>query len=246
MNSLFRVLLAVHICAGTIALLVAPGAMITVKGGLWHRRWGKAYVWAMMVIAATGTVMSFLRPNLFLLMVAVFSFYLVFSGYRVLHRKKSGQRGTFADKAVTFAMLLAGGAFIVYGVRLLQTSTFGIVPILFGGIALFLAGREIVEFRNPPTDPRWWWFSHMRNMLAGYLATVSAFSVVNLTFLPYTVRWIWPTILGSAGIIIWTGYYRRKFAGQTAPIKTVSAEGAHQFQPGATPQVSDDSQRSQR
>jgi uncharacterized membrane protein len=221
MNSLFRALLAVHICAGTIALLVAPGAMVTVKGGLWHRRWGKAYVWAMLVIAVTGAVMSFLRPNLFLLMVAVFSFYLVFSGYRVLHRKKPGQRGTFADKAVTFSMLLAGIAFLGYGAQRLLTSSFGVVPILFGAIALSLSGRELVKLRHPPTEPRWWWFSHMRNMLAAYLATVTAFSVVNLTFLPDTVRWIWPTVLGSAGIIIWTGYYRRKFARQTVPARNV-------------------------
>ena len=221
MNSLFRALLAVHICAGTIALLVAPGAMVTVKGGLWHRRWGKAYVWAMLVIAVTGAVMSFLRPNLFLLMVAVFSFYLVFSGYRVLHRRKPGQRGTFADKAVTFSMLLAGIAFLGYGAQRLLTSSFGVVPILFGAIALSLSGRELVKLRHPPTEPRWWWFSHMRNMLAAYLATVTAFSVVNLTFLPETVRWIWPTVLGSAGIIIWTGYYRRKFARQTVPARNI-------------------------
>src|SRR4051812_12297562 len=176
-GNLFRVFLVIHICAGTIALLVAPGAMITVKGGLRHRRWGKAYVWAMVVIAATGTVMSFLRPNLFLLMVAVFSFYLVFSGYRVLHRKKPGQRGTFVDWAVTFLMLLAGIAFIGYGIHRLQSSTFGVVPILFGGIALFLAGHQVIQLRQPPTEARWWWFSHMRNMLAAYVATVSAFSV---------------------------------------------------------------------
>ena len=175
----------------------------------------------MLVIAVTGAVMSFLRPNLFLLMVAVFSFYLVFSGYRVLHRKKPGQRGTFADKAVSFSMLLAGIAFLGYGAQRLLTSSFGVVPILFGAIALSLTARELVRFRHPPTEARWWWFSHMRNMLAAYLATVTAFSVVNLTFLPDTVRWIWPTVLGSAGIIIWTGYYRRKFARQTVPAKDI-------------------------
>jgi hypothetical protein len=175
----------------------------------------------MLVIAVTGAVMSFLRPNLFLLMVAVFSFYLVFSGYRVLHRRKPGQRGTFADKAVTFSMLLAGIAFLGYGAQRLLTSSFGVVPILFGAIALSLSGRELVKLRHPPTEPRWWWFSHMRNMLAAYLATVTAFSVVNLTFLPDTVRWIWPTVLGSAGIIIWTGYYRRKFARQTVPARNI-------------------------
>ena len=214
MNDVFRALLVVHIIAGTIALVVAPGAMLTFKGGLWHRRWGKIFFWATIVIASTGAVMSLLRPNLFLLMVAVFSFYLVFSGYRVLQRKKPGQPATSLDQAVTLAMILAGVAFIAYGVQRLQISSFGIVPIVFGAVALFLAGSDMVQFRHPAADARWWWFSHMRNMLAAYIATVSAFSVVNLTFLPLIARWLWPTVIGTAGIVLWTRYYRRKFAQQ--------------------------------
>ena len=33
MNNLFRALLVVHIVAGTVALVVAPAAMVTTKGG---------------------------------------------------------------------------------------------------------------------------------------------------------------------------------------------------------------------
>lgn len=212
MNNLFRVLLVFHILAGTIALVVAPAAMVTAKGGLWHRRWGFTYLGATVVIALTGAVMSFLHPSLFLLMIAVFSFYLVFSGYRVLHRKKPGQRATWFDQAVTFAMIATGIALVGYGVYGLQSSSFGIVPIVFGAIALLLSGREMVSFRHPPTEPRWWWFSHMTNMLAAYITTVSAFSVVNMTFLPPIVRWIWPTVVGTTGILLWTRYYRRKFS----------------------------------
>ena len=123
MNNLFHTLLPVHILAGGIALVVAPGAMITVKGGLWHRRWGKVYAAAMLVVAATGSAMSLLRPNLFLFMVAVFSFYLVFSGYRVLHRKGPGQTATSLDRAVTLLMILAGLVLLAYGVNRLQSSS---------------------------------------------------------------------------------------------------------------------------
>ena len=216
MNNLFRVLLVFHIIAGTIALVVAPAAMVTVKGGRWHARWGLTYLWATVVIAATGAVMSFIHPSLFLLMIAVFSFYLVFSGYRVLHRKKPGQRATWFDQAVTLAMIATGLALIGYGIYRLQGSAFGVVPIIFGGIALLLSAREMVGFYRPPTEPRWWWFSHMTNMLAAYITTVSAFSVVNMTFLPPVVRWIWPTVIGTTGILLWTRYYRRKFAQQRA------------------------------
>ena len=109
MNNLFHTLLPVHILAGGIALVVAPGAMITVKGGLWHRRWGKTVLpppcsWS----PPPASAMSLLRPNLFLFMVAVFSFYLVFSGYRVLHRKGPGNPLRHLISAVTLSMILAG------------------------------------------------------------------------------------------------------------------------------------------
>ncbi len=218
MNNLFHVLLVIHIFAGTIALVVAPAAMVTAKGGRWHARWGFTYLWATVVIAATGAVMSFIHASLFLLMIAVFSFYLVFSGYRVLHRKKPGQRATWFDQAVTLAMIATGVALIGYGIYGLQSSSFGVVPIVFGGIALLLSAREMAGFYRPPAEPRWWFFSHMTNMLAAYITTVSAFSVVNMTFLPPIVRWIWPTVVGTTGILLWTRHYRRKFAAQRPPV----------------------------
>ena len=54
MNSLlvFSVVLWIHIFFGVIALFVAPAAMLTRKGGLWHRRWGKMYLWSITVVAA--------------------------------------------------------------------------------------------------------------------------------------------------------------------------------------------------
>src|SRR4029434_2865808 len=71
-------------------------AMLTHKGGWRHRRCGKIYFWAMAGVALTAVVLSLYRPNLFLLLLAVFSFYQAFSGYRVLSRKlpHQGQRAT--------------------------------------------------------------------------------------------------------------------------------------------------------
>jgi uncharacterized membrane protein len=53
-DTAIRVALWIHILAGTVALFVAPGALLTVKGGLAHRRWGKIYFWAMTVVAVTA------------------------------------------------------------------------------------------------------------------------------------------------------------------------------------------------
>ena len=76
-------ILAIHAAAGGMALGVAPLAMLVRKGGAWHRRWGKVYFFCMIAVCATAIFMAIVHPrNFWLLLVAVFSFHLVASGYR--------------------------------------------------------------------------------------------------------------------------------------------------------------------
>ncbi|MBA2733834.1 MAG: hypothetical protein H0U54_13185 [Acidobacteria bacterium] len=214
MDDIFQLTRMIHILSGGLGLFVAPGAMLTRKGGLWHRRWGKVYFWSMVVVVLTGVLLAFVRFNPFLLLIAVFSFYLAFSGYRALYRKTPQQRAGILDWGVSVLMLTGGASFIGYGIYLLlilQTVSFGIVAIVFGSIGLASAISDIRSFLRPPTDKLAWWFSHMSGMLAAYIATVSAFSVVNFHFLPPAVRWLWPTVIGTIGTTVWTRYYREKF-----------------------------------
>lgn len=221
MVEIFRTVLAIHIICGGIALFVAPGAMLTRKGGLWHRRWGKVYFWAMAIVAITALALSLLRPGLFLFLVAVFSFYLAFTGYRVLYRKTPQQPANFLDWGGAALMLLGGVGLVGYGVYSLQTSTFGLVPVIFGSIGLLVAAIDVRAFLRPSDDKRAWWFTHMNRMLGAYIATVSAFSAVNFMFLPPLVRWLWPTVIGLAGSFLWARHYRRKFSGVVAGSKAV-------------------------
>jgi hypothetical protein len=52
----------------------------------------------------------------------------------------------------------------------------------------------------------------MTGMLTPYIAAVTAFWVVNFAFLPTTVRWLWPTLVGTVGIVAWVRYYRTQCA----------------------------------
>ena len=229
-NAVFTSVLAIHIAAGSVALLVAPGAMATAKGSRWHRRWGHAFVWAMGVVAATALVLATIRPNLFLALVAVFSFYLAFIGQREIARRRlpSGQRAAPLDWAGAIIAGLGAIGLLLYALIPRDGGRSGLWPValVFGLLGLLLAGREVRSFRRPPSDPRAWWYLHMGNMIGAYIATVSAFSVVNFTFLPPLVRWLWPTAVGVPVIVLWTRYYRRKFA------KPRVARAAPQREPG--------------
>ena len=215
----FRLILMIHIFFGSVALFAAPGAMLTRKGGLWHRRWGKIYFWSMAVVVLSAVVLSLMRPGLFLLLVAVFSFYLAFTGYRVLYRKSPRQPATSLDWGGATLMLLGGGGLVGYGISQLRTTSFGAVAIVFGGIGLLLAASDVRAFLRPANDKRAWWFTHMTRMLAAYIATVTAFSAVNFQFLPPLPRWLWPTAAGLAGILAWRRHYWKKFNGQRMKYK---------------------------
>ena len=215
MDTLIATLRWIHIAAGTLALGLAPAAMLTVKGGRAHRRWGKIYFWALAVVGSTAVALGLWRPQIFLTLLAVFSFYLAFSGYRALFRKRpaQGQGPRAIDWAAALVTFSASAALVVLGLPRPGPSweRVGAVPVVFGVLGMVLSGLDVWKFARPPADANAWWFAHMAGMLGSYVATVSAFSVVNFTFLPTAVRWLWPTAIGVPAITLWITYYKVRF-----------------------------------
>jgi uncharacterized membrane protein len=212
-----RVFLGVHVTAGATSFLLAPVALATAKGGKAHRRWGMVYLWAMGVVAATAVPMALYRPVLFLALVAVFSFYAAWSGYRVtklkdLARGGSAQPIDWAAGIVTFCSSAALAGLAVFKPAAVQHM--GVVAILFGIIGMRLAVGELWKFVHKPKEKMFWWYSHLGNMIASYIAAWTAFSVVTLPqiFGHSMWLWLWPTMVGVPAIILTTGYYKRKFA----------------------------------
>ena len=83
-----QILLVLHIAAGSIALLAAVLALVTAKGGTNHVRVGRVYALGMTVIFLTALPLAMLGANIFLLLIAVFSFYLVFAGWRFARNRR--------------------------------------------------------------------------------------------------------------------------------------------------------------
>ncbi|MBB5057573.1 putative membrane protein [Granulicella aggregans] len=212
-----RVFLGVHIAAGASSFLLAPVALATAKGGKAHRLWGTVYLWSMGIVAATALPMALYRPVLFLALVAVFSFYAAFSGYRVTKLKALARDGSaepidWIAGAITFcssAALAALGAF-----RPAFVQNMGIVAIVFGFLGMRLASVQMISFVRKPTEKMFWWYSHLGNMIASYIAAWTAFSVVTLPrfFGNNFLFWLWPTAIGVPAIVLTTAYYKRKFA----------------------------------
>ncbi len=210
-------LLMIHIAAGTGGLLLAPVALATAKGGKQHRRCGMVYLWCTGVIAATAIPMAVYRPVLFLALVAVFSFYAAFSGYRVL-KLKALTRGGNAQPVDWIAAILTFGSSLALAILgwfrpdIMRMPR--VVPVIFGLIGIRLAYAEMKSFIVKPKEKMFWWYTHLGNFIGSYIALWSAFSVVTLTqyFGNAWYVWLWPTIFGVPAIIATVAYYSRKFA----------------------------------
>jgi hypothetical protein len=217
-----KVLLVVHVTAGFSSFLLAPVALATAKGGKQHKRWGMVYLWSMGTVAATALPMAIYRPVLFLAMVAVFSFYAAFSGYRVLKLKDLPRGGSarpidWMAAIITFAnsALLA----LLAWVRPATVQHMGIVAIVFGFLGMNLAARQMWTFIRKPKEKMFWWYTHLGNFIGSYIAAWTAFSVVTLPaiFGNHYWLWLWPTAIGVPAITITTMYYKRKFAPKIQP-----------------------------
>jgi uncharacterized membrane protein len=210
MPTVEEVVLWGHIAAGVVAILAGVGAIATEKGGQIHRRVGRVFVYAMAVVVGTVFPLLALDPTtmrVFLALVAVFSGYFAFSGYRVLSRKRPSDAADSVDWAAAVGTVVACLALGGWGVVwLLDGRTFGIVMAVFGGIGLFFGTYDLRAFRGTGESGSWI-VSHLQRMLAAFIATVSAVSAVNLTPTLGFLAWLWPTIVGVPLITYWSWKY---------------------------------------
>ena len=198
-----RAMLLVHIAAGSLALVIAPLAMIARKGGAWHRRWGSVFVIAMATVSLTAFGLGPYFADLFLVAVGVLSGYLVFGAWRAA---RAHDRVAPVDVVAAAAVLVAGCALLVLAV--LQHSAFAAVLAMFGAISVFLGAKDLYRVSRP-APRKAWMYRHLTLMLAAYIAAVTAFSAVNLHAIPLVARWAWPTVIGTL-LITWANVHYRK------------------------------------
>ncbi|MDX5443010.1 MAG: hypothetical protein LPJ89_04420, partial [Hymenobacteraceae bacterium] len=79
MSLIFKLLLGLHVAAGITALVAGTAAWLTVKGSRKHSLSGRVFFFSMMAVVVTAVVVAVFRFNLFLLLIAAFSFYMTYT-----------------------------------------------------------------------------------------------------------------------------------------------------------------------
>ena len=196
------ILLPIHIAAGSVAFLSAASALLTEKGKKFHVLIGKAYFWSMVIIFLTAIPMSIITGNVFLFLIAIFSFYLAFSGMRFA-KNRTGVPTRVDLIAVNFMFLSGIVMWILAIIFFIDSDSQFITLIVFGFLALFLGYGDFQTFKNQTAIGKERIAKHLTNMMGGTIAVVTAVLVVNPPANPEWVWWILPTFLITPVIFWW-------------------------------------------
>ena len=197
------ILLSTHILAGTIALFCAGLALLSEKGKKIHVTSGRIYFWSMAGIFLTAIPMSIISSNIFLFLIAIFSFYLAFAGMRFAKNRKG--IATTIDWIAVSLMILSGlGMWALAITYFINNNSQYITLFVFGFIALALGYLDYKSHKNKTATGKERIAKHLTNMMAGTIAVVTAVLVVNINIEPIWVWWVLPTAVISPIIVYWS------------------------------------------
>ncbi|MBO3698830.1 hypothetical protein [Roseivirga sp. E12] len=217
-----QALILSHVIAGITSLISGIIAgFFGRKGGKLHRQVGKMFFWCMFwVFVSAILIISLIHFNAFLMVIAVFSFYMAFSGYRALKMKKT-RKAEQIDWIAAITTLLFGLGMIGMGVNYLVPTSFssviGYLCLFFGFFTAKTAWDNIQMYRKlESADKMWWWFAHMNSMSGSLIASVTAFLVQNGEIFNFPnsyswALWVLPTFVGFPIVSYWARKYKAQF-----------------------------------
>ena len=175
--------------------------MTAKKGQKIHRKSGLIYFYFMLSTGITAIPIAMYKENVFLIMIAIFSLYLVTTGYRMTKRKKNNHN--WFDITLSVAMFIASVVMIGKG---------SVILLVFGIVGLINSILDLKRIFFPPEKPlRFaWLYGHIGKMTGSYIATVTAFVVNNITTGYPLLLWFGPTFIGTFFIAYWISFYRKK------------------------------------
>ena len=225
MQRLFQTVLAVHIAAGVVSLLVFSVPLVTKKGGRTHRRVGWVYVAAAATVAITGflscipLVSSPLRwrAGIFLTYVSLLAGASAQFGVRALQTKARTEASRAAIDLVPPLLLVAVGALLAaFGIHRSM-----VLYVLFAALGVVLGVAQLRFWLTPPAHERVWFLAHMTGMGTSCITTVTPFIVVNARRFGMHAfdlpLWAGPIAVLAIGLTLWRRYYARRLTGNDAP-----------------------------
>ncbi len=237
MESFVTVLIYLHVAFGFAGLAAFWIPIVTRKGGISHRRFGRIYVYCAYVVLGSAAVsvtyrllkffaegnvvadnptgVSFL---MFLGYLSVVTFITVRHGDAVLKFKQTPQSMNTPLNRTLAGVAIAASCGLVLFTLVVNPPTrivlFALSPIGF------LIGIGILKYvSGAAQSPRAWMYEHLGSMIGGGIAFHTAFAVfgsarlfdLGLSGWVAVLPWALPAAIGIPASVLWTRHYQKKF-----------------------------------
>jgi Flp pilus assembly protein TadB len=195
MELLFKVLIYTHATFGGISLLAGTIAALANKFGKYHQPAGLVFFYSLLISCIIALVITFIpgHRSIFLFCIAVFSLYQIITGRRAVQYKRN-QRFHKFDQELAYALFLIAIGMIAVG--FVEKGGLRILLWVFGVFCAYLSVEDTLTFRNPQKRVENWLKIHISRMGGGFIASITAFMVVNRIF-PGIWGWFIPGIVGG-------------------------------------------------
>jgi len=204
MEQTITILIYIHAFFGGLGLITGIASILVKKGSLPHKNMGKLFSVGMITSSVISIPITFMpnHENLFLLLIAVFTIYLVLTGRRALIFKTTFKVNTY-DKVLSGSMFLFAIIMLFLAVfKLINTTTFGVLYLFFGGFGLLLVYGDFKFYKQITHQGNAWLIVHIKKMIGALIASITAFIVAGVGVSTLTT-WMLPTIFGTIYIIYW-------------------------------------------
>ncbi len=195
-------ILYIHIISGIISLLTGAFAALKRKGSDGHSKFGRVFSVSLIISALSGLILSIIISSAFLLVVALFTIYLVCSGWTFARRMKLKQKKKWI-RILSIYGIISGIAMVTTG--LLAQRNALIILLAFSILIFSFSIRDLVKF--PKNLIR----AHGGRMGGAYIASATAFLVVNTHgYIPPLVAWLGPGLVGGVLISLGIRAYEKR------------------------------------
>lgn len=214
MDELYIPALILHIVAGGLALLAGAINLMRKKGDGTHKTIGKVFVISMLASCLAAIFLSLLKGNIFLFLIGFFTLYLIGTGMRYLkttRRRVKANRVSTSDWFMTFLLGIFSLALYYLSVTFfIRGQLFGLVLLSFAALSSFMVYQDYIVLNGKSTAQNFGLLMHIQRMSGAFIASLTAFIVVNVNFLPGVITWIFPSLLVVPFIVMWTKKYRKE------------------------------------
>ncbi|TQV84339.1 hypothetical protein [Aliikangiella coralliicola] len=145
-SSIISSLVAIHIGAGAIGLISGSLALMFRKGSNQHKKSGKIFLVAMLVMALTGVFIAYSRSIMLSFANGLLVIYLVSTGWMAVKRK-AGEIGNFEKGALALALCIFT-MLLTFGFQAIETgSKDGFPPQVFFFFASVAAISAVLDIK---------------------------------------------------------------------------------------------------